>query len=298
MKGGVFGARRKARWRRFGAPVALAWLVVGVVVGGRPTLAIEASPPTETLSAATPVPPRTLGELVDRVAVAWVGVRTYRVLTRIAVAAPSDGLTPGASPAADAAIDSVVEIEDEVVVPDRKRRVGRTGGVVVREFVAVGGRVYSRGGGESGAWSEFDRAALDPTSQIGSIVADLAAPVVAPFAGYPALARTFPLVPLGPVTVAGRDCVAYRVAIPNLGEAIETTLSIGADDLPCGSETRVRGIATAVTYLAFNEALVIEAPTVATPVVAARSTGLAGDIGDACAGDACVAPTRRRSSSG
>lgn len=252
--------------RRTALLVVLGVLVAAVVgCGGeeerRPPATVAVGPVPGTPVAMVDGRP-TVGELADRIAAAWAGVRSYRAR----FVAGGRG-SPAAGPA--------VEVVDEVAVPDRKRRTSLANGAVVAETVAVGGRVWARGetplaaataSPAAGEWVLVDPAAIDLQSQIGFLYADLIAPARPLYTGLSEDERGRRATPLGEVTVGGRSCAAYRIADTTpTGERIEVVLALGPDDLPCSLETRVGGTVNVTTW-AFNVPVAIAAPgSEATP---------------------------------
>ena len=244
-----------------GSPLPLRVLLMALVLpllvagGAVPLQAAPATPP--------PATPRTLGELENRVTAAWTGVHSYRSTTTLTTSSADTGdalASPGP-------VGAVVALVDDVVLPDRRRRMTRIDGEVAAEAIAIAGRLCVRGtlaefagGGanDDAGWVEVDLAAVDSTSQIGIVFAELAGPIQPPLADLPLVTRLLPLTPLGPQEVGGRRCDAYRVALKSL--AVELTVALGADDLLCSQETRTAGGLTRVAYDAYDLPLAIEPP--------------------------------------
>jgi hypothetical protein len=208
----------------------------------------------------------TVGDLADRMAAAWSGVKTYRtVFTTSAHAGgtPNAGASPVASPVVG------LEVIDEVVVPDRKHRIYKQGGTSSSEFIAVDGKVYARGPlaaglkpatPSSGDWVVVDPAAVNQTTPLGQLVTTLAAPAVPPYSDLSESRRNRTATPLGDVGVAGRTCTAYGIVDTTAtGEPIDVILALGPDDLPCSIETRAGGTDN-ITVFTFNLPLTINAP--------------------------------------
>ena len=221
------------------------------------------------LGSPAPGTPRTVGELADRVAAAWASVRSYRIVSSDglpAVATPalvSPAASPGAGPGG-------FVVTEEVVLPDRRHQTIVDGGVVSAEFLAVGGRIFLRGGFAQAvmpglapdAWIELDPVQIDPASRIYLPVQGLLQPIRAPYANLSEDVRMRDLSPLGPVTVEGRTCDAYAVVnTTQTGERIDVTVAIGPDGLPCLEETRAGGIVNRTVYGAYNEPFAIDIPT-------------------------------------
>jgi hypothetical protein len=269
-------------------------LSISILLGGLAACGDEEDEPTPTPSvaatAAVILPSgdatpqsgsgSTVGTLADRIGAAWAGVTTYRAVTTANTggATPQAGTAPtGASPTA---AGPVTELIDEIVLPDRKRRIARANGALQYELISVGGKLLARGPAAPGldpsrpdptAWVEIDPAMLTPgASDFVEDYAGFVAPVAAPYSGLAPEERDREAVPLGDTTVEGRACQAYRIAdTTNTGERIEIVLSLGEDDLPCSIETRAGGLAT-TTVFAYNIPLTVEAPDVATPAPSGR----------------------------
>jgi hypothetical protein len=214
----------------------------------------------------------TVGALADRIGAAWPGVTSYRAVTTTGVAGVGTP-RPGTAPATAGA---VAERIDEIVLPDRKRRVARTNGVLQYELISVGGKLYARGPAAPGldplrsdtvTWVEIDPALLTPgASDFVEDYAGFVAPVSAPYSGLAPEERDRDATSQGETTIDGHPCQVYRFADTTYtGERIEIILSLGADDLPCAIETRVGGLAT-TTVFTYNIPLTIEAPLAASPV--------------------------------
>lgn len=214
----------------------------------------------------------TVAQLADRIATAWSTVATYREVTTTVVGSTTRPGSPTASPSAGRPDN--VETIDEVVLPDRRRRIVRTtDGTVLYELVAVAGKAYARGPRVPGLSATrpdtFAWVAVDPRTFVGTpyerFYADLVAPAAAPYSRLSRQERSRDAVPLGQTTVGGRSCAAYRLAdTTQTGERLEITLALGADDLPCSIETRGGG-QTTTTTVTYNLPLTIAAPTGATP---------------------------------
>jgi hypothetical protein len=237
-----------------------------------PTAAMTATVvPTAPSGDATPrTGGLTVGSLADRIGVAWSSVSTYRAVTTTNA---HDLGTPRTDASPVPAV-SITDWTDEVVLPDRKRRIATANGVTQYELIAVGGKVYARGPAVPGldasrpdpdAWVEIDTATLPGSSDVAEGYADFAAPVPAPYSGLSAEERGRDAMLIGETSVEGRTCLAYGLAdTTNTGERIEVVLSLGSDDLPCSIETRAGGLTT-TTAFTYNLPIAIEAPAAATP---------------------------------
>jgi hypothetical protein len=267
--------------------VAAFALAMAIVLGTLAACGKDEEKPTPTATAAATVAPTgtlasgtpqggtglTVGELADRIGAAWSSVSSYRRVTTTVEDPATRSGSPAVSPNADRSGD--VETIDEVVFPDRRRRIVRaTNGAVQYELVAIGGKVYARGPFAPGlsatrpnpdAW-----VGVDPNTFAGSAYAEfyteLVAPAPVPYAGLSPEERSRDAVPLGQTTVDGRPCTAYRFAdTTETGERLEIILALGADNLPCSIETHGGG-QTTTTIVTYNLPLTIEAPTGATPI--------------------------------
>ena len=248
---------------------SLMFLVCSAAGMMRASPAATASPIPGTPAATAP---RTLGELSDRIAAAWVGVRSYR--TTIVFVIGPELPTPGSGTAvAGGPLDADAEVIEEVVLPDRRHHITRVEGTAVFEAIVVAGRVWvhpgaaSAGGGDEDAWLEIDLAGLDPTDPDEQVLIALAAPIRPPPVELPPTVRAQAVRPLGPVTVAGRTCETYAAVVeaPEWGGRIEMTIALGPDDLPCFVETREVGRITRITYDPYTPPLTIEPPRVVVP---------------------------------
>jgi len=278
-----------------GAVVLLALALVACGKSGSPpptpTAALHPVPrPTVPAATHAPAPNGpTAGALSQEVVTAWAGVRTYRSTFASAqslgsaeaaipglrdlagaIATPIAGLHPGTR--------VVVTMSDDVIRGDRKHRVVVVNGQPVFELVAVGTRVFARQyrpaasgrGTLPGAWSELDRAKLDPTTPLAQQVASLDAAGDAPFARIPTGIQAQPLKDAGTSRVAGRACTIYSaVTTTSTGEPVDVAIAVGADRLPCSIQTRAGGIVAVTTFERYNQPLTIAMPT-ATSGPAAR----------------------------
>lgn len=164
------------------APRRVPFVVVQIVIllgsslltgCGQANPAPGSPPPGEAVSPVPGVP--TVGELADRIARAWVGVRTYRSVFTTTQQVPG---TPAPSVV-------TIEVIEEAIPPDRKHRVTRENGVVVSEFISVEGKIYARGAilpgvdtpqPDPNGWFVINPGSLEASSQAASLYAVLAAP--------------------------------------------------------------------------------------------------------------------------
>jgi hypothetical protein len=209
--------------------------------------------PTPT---ATTTPEPTVGELADRIAAAWTGVSTYRMVSRNVEAAG----TPVAQGQA--------EIVYEVVMPDRKHWISISEGKVISESVVIGSDVYLRGSSTepvtpgAGGWFAVDPASLDPESQEAMQIEAIMGPVLPPYAGLSQDERGRTAKPLGAINVNGQECQAYQIVdTTETGERVDVTLAMNVDDLPCSIQTKVSGVDYLTTF-EFNIPLTIAAPII------------------------------------
>jgi hypothetical protein len=202
----------------------------------------------------------TVGDLADRIAVAWEGIASYRsVFTTQALGSP-----PAATPSAGA-----VEVVTEVIVPDRKRQVTWTDGEITAEVIVVNTTIHARGTlatflapstPVAGDWVTVDAGAVNPASQTGALIGSLLQPVRPPYVELSEAERTRIATPLGERTIGDRACTAYQIADTTAtGERLEVVLAIDAGDLPCAIETRAASSLNLTTFT-FNLPLTIEPP--------------------------------------
>jgi hypothetical protein len=221
----------------------------------------------DTATQATPAPGElTVGQLADRIAVAWKGVKTYR--TTFQTIPPSDA-SPIASPiASPVAVPPAFTAVDEVVLPDRRHYAQLSDGRPVMELILADGVVYARGVVVPGAtptaetlpWVTLDPAKLDAGSLYRTLFDRMTAPITPPYSGLSTAERERIARPAGAITVGDRTCQAYRIADTTMtGERIEVVLAIGADDLPCSIETRVAS-SDSITTFEYNLPITIAAP--------------------------------------
>ena len=252
--------------------------VVSAATAETPPMAVG-SPGAGSPTAATEAP-RTLGELADRVDVAWAGVRTFRSVFT------TDRAGPPASPTGSPAGPSVagtgrVKVTREVALPDRQRQTERVDGAVVSEAVVVADRAYVRGaaartlrpGTDDATWVEIDLAAIGRAAATDPLLGRLAAPIASPAAAIPPNLRPQELRPLGGIDIAGRACQAYGAAgTTEIGGRIDLTFAVDAEGLPCIVETRAGGVTARETFEAYGLPLTIEVPATALPVASPAAT--------------------------
>ena len=240
----------------------------------RPTDPAVASPvPASPVGGATPVAvPETLGAIGDRVNAAWANVRTYRTTTTTEVLPPT-GSPVAASPAASppglaspvpapivgATPNSVVNL-DEVVAPDRRRRLIVIDGQPAMEYVAVSGRVFERPAG--GTWRELGPLEITDATAVGRLAIELSAPVTSPYVFLPPVTRALEAARLGPRQVGDQTCDAFGIASTTAtGERVDTVIALAPTGLPCRIEYRAGGMVNTVVYEAYNLAITIDVPT-------------------------------------
>lgn len=251
----------------YGSPKASGLLRIGFIIVAVALLLTacggDAPAPTAT---APPVGGLTVGDLADRMATAWSGVKTYR--TVFTTSAHAGGTPPSsASPIASPVIG--LEVIDEVIVPDRKHRIYKQGGGASSEFVAVNGKVYARGPlsaglkpaiPASGGWVVVDPAAVNQSTPLGALVQSLSAPAMPPYSELSESRRNRSATNVGEVTVGDRTCTAYGIADTTAtGEPINVILALDSAGLPCSIETRAGGTDN-ITIFTFNVPLTINPP--------------------------------------
>ena len=145
----------------------------------------------------------TVGDLADRIAVAWSSVTSYRSTTT--VSSLTNASTPGAVPA----IVTVAEVQ----VPNRKHWINQSNGVTQYEFISVDGRIYGRGpavadqngGQRSGSWFVIDPSSADPESVFATLYAQLLTPVTAPYSSLGAQERSRDATPIEQRIIDGQS---------------------------------------------------------------------------------------------
>ena len=214
--------------------------------------------------------PIVVGDLVDRIALAWVGVPSFRMTTVqgavdlatiILPGTPVAGLTPF-----DPDAPSTQAVIDEIVLPDQRHYLESSDGRV-SEFLATGGSVYARGRYTQVAvrpdldpttWVDLDPNFIDAGSPVGQVLAQFAPETSSvfrpPLSDLQTDTRALELVPAGDVTVDGRACSAWSWTDGgDTGESVTRTLSIDADGLPCALEFRAGDYGSRTTWGAFGQ---------------------------------------------
>ncbi|HEV2529969.1 MAG TPA: hypothetical protein VGT61_16105 [Thermomicrobiales bacterium] len=275
--------------RRFSAPSRLlpVLLVAMLLLAGcssgddDPTPAPSpTAPPTAALGPATPgplaqgtttlTPPRVVGDLIDRIALAWVGVPSYRTTTVQGTADLATIALPGTPVAGLAPVDpnapSTQAVIDEVVLPDQRHYLESSNGSV-SEFLATDGSVYARGRYTQIAvrpdldpttWVHLDPTFIDAESPVGQVLAQFAPATASvyrpPLSDLQADTRALELVPAGEVTIDGRVCSAWSwTDTGDTGGSMTRTLSVDAAGLPCSLEFRSGDYASRTTWGAFGQ---------------------------------------------
>ena len=228
----------------------------------------------------TPAPATTVGALADRIGAAWTGVASFRVseITVSADAPPTAGGGPVGSPSASPIAgpgDPLVSANDEVVLPDRKRREIVVGDRPSTSIVVIGETIYARGGLvvefvdpslPTETWIVLDPATVDPTSPLGDVLAGFLGPVRAPLSDLRPDERDLPARSTGQSVIEGRTCDLYAIVqTTETGERVDVSVGVDATGLPCAIATTAGGQTTTAIYVAFNEPLAIEPPPGAVP---------------------------------
>lgn len=236
---------------------------------------IPASPAAEVGSpTAERAEPRTLGELADRVDVAWAGVTSFRAVFVVGAPGPTAPPLAGSPVASPVSAEPAFAFRREVVLPGRQRLEQRDGGVLVSEAVVADGRVAVRGvaarallpEADPATWVAVDLAALPPFAGGDPLLARIVAPIESPLARLPDNLRPQDPRPLGEVEVAGRTCRAYGAAdTTRTGARIDITIAVDGDDLPCFVETRSGGAGGRETFDAYGASFAIEPPAQTVP---------------------------------
>jgi len=283
-------------------PSAITVVVLLAVLAGcgpmpetTPTITTGITPPVEE-RAATPGTPAsaelTLGDLAERVDVAWPTVRSYRITFTGSTSAMPTGLgtpiarplaTPGASPEANPGATPVARPRDtfvsirEVILPDRQRQEVRGLGADDHEAIVIGDRLYVRGpvveqiapGTPDDVWILVDPSTLPEGSLLSRLLGGLPEIPAAPLASLPE--RLLPQVirEMGTVELDGRECRAYGAAdtVPATGMRIDYTIAVDDRDIPCFIETGAGGVTLGrAEYTEIDGSITIEPPPAATPV--------------------------------
>jgi hypothetical protein len=251
-------------------------------------------------------PPRTVGELADRVTAAWPTVTSYRsVTTQGSTDDPPVELPVPLEVATPVPLGSVPESSqayiDEVVLPDRRHQLTSQGGQI-SEFIVVNGRVYVRGRFaqvairpdlEATTWVDLDPSRIAPDSPIGFFIAGFAEPTAPAFASplsdLLSDTRARELTPVGEIEVEGRTCQSYQWAeTTSDGASLTRIIAVGADNLPCLIELDAGGYVSRTTYSGYNEPITIEAP--AGAVTVGETLGMPGQASPAAGTDAVSTP--------
>ncbi len=206
-----------------------------------------------------------VGEIADRIARAWAGVRSYRSVFTTTQRLPG---TPAPSVV-------TIEVIEEAVLPDRRHRIMRENGVVTAELIIVGSTVYVRGIALPGfstprpdpdAWLLVDPAIAQAGDDVASLYAAVATPIAPPYAALSPEERLRDAVPLDRIEIGGRTCQRYRIADTTMtGERVEILLALGPDDLPCSIETSAGGTDSRSVFT-YNLPITIVPPELATPI--------------------------------
>ncbi len=268
------------------APLLLAFTLVGCGAMPEPTPApappgVE-TPPAASSPAATPAPRLTLGDIAERVEVAWSGVESYRVV-RTGAAAPiptedhdhAATATPvAATPVSEAAQFTATR---DVILPDVQHMT--VTGLGENDFEAISSRdaIFVRGPlthqldpeANPDSWVSIDQATLPEGSLMANLLGGMPAVPVMPFAGIEERLEPQEVRELGTTEVGGRACQTYSAADTKLttGQRMDYIFGIDADNLPCFIETR-SGTTTYghEEFSLFNEVQAPEIPAAATPV--------------------------------
>ncbi|MCC6703544.1 MAG: hypothetical protein IT334_01630 [Thermomicrobiales bacterium] len=241
----------------------LAIVLLTACVGG----SSPATPTPEPVSTTAPTPTLaegtiTVGMLADRIAAAWGSVETIRQERTV----PIESGTPVASPEAIPSTRYITEIDAN----GNRRFTFEIGGMVMGELVAMAGDLWARGiwpipldatGEETaGGWLPVtpEAASADPVA--AQIVTGMLAPYPPILGGLSTAERQRAVEDLGPRTIDGRVCHAYRIpSTTSTGQPFDVILSLDERDLPCALESIAFGESTVDTYT-FNTEIVITKP--------------------------------------
>lgn len=220
--------------------------------------------PDATASPAGP----TVGTLADRIAAAWAEVDRYQAVTVTAARGTPVGDAPG------------TEIVDEVILPNTRRQVVTTDGVVQSEIVATGGSIYGRGPNLPGisqpnrdptVWITINGNVLGSDNSYSGFYQSLLLPAQPPYSGLDASDRARPVEPLNEAEIDGQRCERYQVSDTTLtGAAVTVTIALTAEGLVCSIET-ASGESVTVTRYRYDLPATIDLP--ASPVQAPAENG-------------------------
>jgi hypothetical protein len=247
-------------------------------------------------SVATPGTPAsaelTLGDLAERVNVAWPTIRSYRITFTGSTLAMPTGLgtpvarplatpagtpmaAPGATPVARPR-EAFVSIR-EVVLPDRQRQDVRGLGESDHEAIAIGNRLFVRGplvmqiapGTPVDAWIVVDPSSLPERSMLSRLLGGLPEIPPAPLASLPERLLPQLIREMGVVEHDGRECHIFGAAdtVPATGMRVDYTIAVDDRDIPCFIETSTGGATQGrAEYSDIDGSFMIEPRGAATPV--------------------------------
>lgn len=281
-----------ARGQQGGGAIAVVAVVVTLLLaacGGddkkEPTqVPTQAAPPTSATTATgspgpggsttsgTPVAGgTTVGQLADAIAAAWP-TTSYR---RLETSGPLETLA--ATPTASGNLTTV----DEVLYPGQVHRTITSGDRAVGEFILTDGKLYARGdyvtavidpSVDGSTWVEVDPSALSPSSPAGNMAAQIASLLKPRFDGLSADERNRAATPLGPTTIDGRNCDAYKtVETTSTGEARDIVIAVTSDGQLCAVISQGGGQATIEIYTFGAQVTIAPPEGAATPAPAAAS---------------------------
>lgn len=221
----------------------------------------------------------TVGALADRIAAAWAGIASFRVLEMTQPAGGPFTLVVGAGPVASPAAgptEADSYVLDEVVLPDRRRRQFVEGGNVASEIVVIGGTVYARGEfvGQyvdpalaADTWVVLEPSAIGTETPLGQVLHGMLTPIGAPLSALTPEERDLPARSVGQATTeSGRTCDLYDIVqTTQTGERVEVLVAIEASGLPCAVVTSAGGQHTIAAFTDFNAPIAIDPPAEAVP---------------------------------
>jgi hypothetical protein len=243
--------------RRFAVLGILAALVV-VLGGGVLAQSTPTGTPGADLEPTTSVSLEpgevTAGQIADRIAAAWLSVKSYRTISFVV---PNAG-TPEATPVAG----EPASAERTVILPDTKRLVVRdTSGTT--EIVLVDGvlaKRVTRANGQPGPWETIDLATVGENDPFRQIYVSMLGPEHPPYSGLSNRQRERIGTETGAAEINGRACTGYLFPeVTETGEVVKVYIYLDANDLPCRIETRTTALSR--TDFFFNEPLTVATPS-------------------------------------
>jgi hypothetical protein len=228
----------------------------------------EPSPPPTSTVAPPPASPESLPEgamlvsqLADEIASAWPAVTSFRTTTSTTTRQP--GM---ATPAAG--INNTQSFE-EVIVPDRRRRVVSINGELLSELLMIDGAIFGRGPEIPGlpsesrdpdTWVRIELNELGAEGQFRSFYETFLTTPAAPYSALTEQERSRIANLVEPASNTNGNCAVYQIADTTMtGERYDIYIAVNDEGLPCFIETQAAGT-TAVTTFEYGLDLQIEMP--------------------------------------